>query len=112
MIRIKKSTGEAFQVFICYETTTALSFAKNLKESLAKQKYTAFVAAEDTPVGVNHRDYRYSIIRGAPIFILIMTVVGLNSDEVHNEINEAIKYKKQIIPVLSKFFISTANFIK
>lgn len=91
---------ENYDVFICYETTTALDFAKNLKMSLKKLNCHAFVAAEDIPLGSDERDYRYSVIENASKFILIMTVLGLESEEVKNETKEALNLEKDLIPCI------------
>jgi len=95
-----KNLRENYDAFICYETTTAQDFAKNLKNSLKKLNCNAFVAAEDIPPGVDERDYRYSVIRNASKFILIMTVLGLESEEVINETKEALICKKEMIPCI------------
>jgi hypothetical protein len=94
------NTGKKYQAFICYETTTALGFARNLKTGLKKLNCNAFVAAEDIPFGSDEKNYRYSVIQEAPKFILIMTVLGLDSEEVKNETNEALKYDKDLIPCI------------
>jgi hypothetical protein len=99
VINIKNLRGN-YDVFICYETTTALDFAKNLKMSLKKLNMHAFVAKEDIPPGIDEREYRYSVIRDASKFILIMTVLGLESEEMQNETKEALNYEKDLIPCI------------
>jgi hypothetical protein len=95
-----KNAEENYQAFICYETTTALSFARNLKTGLEKLNCNAFVAADDIPPGSDQQNYRYSVIQKAPKFILIMTFLGLTSEEVKNETNEALKHNKDLIPCI------------
>ena len=88
-----------FDAFICYETKTGAGYATHLKDSLSILSINCFVAAEgyDIPIGEEEKLYRYKIIRECKFFILIMTNLTFLSEEVKNEIDEALRNEKKII---------------
>lgn len=86
-------------VFICYETTTGLSYARNVKEALRKDIFSAFVADEDVPKGTQGRNVIDEAIGDCRYFVVIMTLLAIrSSDEVKREIELASKLNKIIIP--------------
>lgn len=86
------------EVFICYETTTGLSYASNLKKALAKLDMSAFVANEDIQKGTIDRKVIDNAISASKYFVVVITIVSLSSDEVKREIKLASKLGKDIIP--------------
>ncbi|MDP2365234.1 MAG: TIR domain-containing protein [Ignavibacteria bacterium] len=88
-----------YDVFICYETHTALHYATNLKDALTKLKYNAFVAATQNaiPLGVDEASFRFQILSESNYFLLIFVNLSFESAEVKREIDHAIKEKKEII---------------
>jgi hypothetical protein len=100
----KKDSNKTFQVFICHESTTGYDLALNLKTSLKKMEYDAFVAPDDMKGVIgNEREYRYNVLREAKHFIIIITkLLLINSPEAKSEIEEALKTEKHIIPCINK----------
>lgn len=91
------------KVFICYETTTGLSYAKHLKLSLEKMKMPSFVAAIDLKAGDTNEDViRENAIKECKYFVVVVTLSALESEEVKKEISMAGKYNKKIIPCKHK----------
>lgn len=86
-----------YDVFICYETTTGLDYAVNLKNALKKLSRNAFVAKLDIPLGIDEEEFRFKKIALADHFILIFTNLTFKSPEVEKEIEEAITKKKEFI---------------
>ncbi len=95
--------NKEFHAFICYEHTTAQDLAENLKTSLKKMDYNAFVAFIDMKgIISNEEEYRYSIIKHTKYFILIITKLLIhNSPASKSEIEVALNFKKDIIPCVS-----------
>lgn len=82
-------------IFICYETTTGLSYAKHLKEALSRMKtMLAFVAEEDIKKGEPQREIIDEAIKECTYFLVIITYPALNSEEVEREITRALSLKK------------------
>lgn len=106
--------GLKFDVFICYESTTALDLAKNLKESLKKCGTEAFVAEVDIRVGNDElwRTQRDIVLKKCKHFVAIITNVALTSDEVEKEINSALESDKNIIPCVEEEVITKLLQIK
>ena len=84
------------EVFICYETTTGLSYASNLKKALAKLDMSAFVANEDIQKGTIDRKVIDNAISASKYFVVVITMVSLWSDEVRREIELASKLGKHM----------------
>jgi len=92
------SNKQRFDVFICYETTTALDLARNLKESLKRCGIKAFVANIDIKKGETWEHSRDEALKECEHFVAIITNVALVSDEVEKEINYAINANKNVVP--------------
>jgi len=90
------------KVFICYETTTGLGYAKHLREALRKMDRPAFVADEDIKKGEMWREIIDEAIKECKYFIVIVIFPALKSEEVEREINRAQSFKKTIIPCKEK----------
>jgi len=90
------------EVFICYETTTGLGYAKNLKEALGKMDRSAFVANEDIKKGEAGQKVIDETIKECEYFIAIITFPALGSEEVKREINLAQSFDRTIIPCKEK----------
>ena len=58
--------------FISYETTTGLSYARNLKIALEKMGKSAFVADEDIPKGIKPNPDIDEAIKNCNYFIVII----------------------------------------
>ena len=90
------------EVFICYETTTGLGYAKHLKEALGKMDRSAFVANEDIKKGEAGQKVIDEAIKECEYFIVIITFPALRSEEVKREINLAQSFDRTIIPCKEK----------
>ena len=93
---------ESKEVFICYETTTGLNYAKHLKEAIKKMKMSAFVAEEDIKIGETEREIIDKAIIECNYFIVIVTNLAIESEEVKREIEFANSLNKTIIPCKDK----------
>ena len=90
-------------IFICYETTTGLSYAKHLREALSRMKnMSAFVAEEDIKKGEPPQEIIDETIKGCNYFLVIITYPALNSEEVEREITLAQSLNKVIMPCKEK----------
>jgi hypothetical protein len=89
-------------VFISYETTTGLEFAKHLKKSLKKQEIPSFVAEEDIEPGGASLEIIQDNLKRCRFFVLILTVTALKSTEVKKEFALAKKLNKDIIPCIKE----------
>ena len=89
-------------VFVSYETTTGLQFAKHLKKALKKQGISSFVAGEDIEIGKDQTKTIRSNLEDCTYFVLIATVTALSSSEVRSEFSLAKKFGKYIIPCLKE----------
>jgi len=87
-------------VFISYETTTGLSFARHLKKSLNKHEISSFVAEKDIEPGTASSQIIQENIRECKFFVLILTITALKSPEVKKEFSLARKLNKDIIPCI------------
>ena len=85
-------------IFICYETTTGLVYAKNLREALSIMHMSAFMAKEDIKKGEQPQGIIDEAITGCEYFLVIITYPALNSKEVKREITLAESFNKVIIP--------------
>ncbi|MCZ7400582.1 MAG: toll/interleukin-1 receptor domain-containing protein [Candidatus Methanoperedens sp.] len=85
------------EVFICYETKTGLSYAQHLKKSLEKMKKPSFVAREDLKAGEQEKTVRESAIKECRYFVIIVTILALESEAVKKEIKLARTYNNSII---------------
>ena len=92
------SNKQRFEVFICYETTTALDLARNLKKSLERCGIEAFVADIDIKKGVTWEHLRNEVLKECKHFVAIITNAALTSNEIEKEINYAINANKNIVP--------------
>ena len=86
------------EVFICYETTTGLIYAKHLKEALGRVNRSAFVAKEDIKKGEAWQEVIDEAIRSCKYFIVIITIPASKSGDVKREITLAQRFNKTIIP--------------
>ncbi len=93
------------EVFICYETTTGLDYAKHVKESLKKINQSAFVAPEDIGKGEPWRKAIDGTIEACKYFVVIITDLSISSEEVKRELELASSLpslKGNIIPCKEK----------
>ncbi len=93
------------EVFICYETTTGLDYAKHVKESLKKINQSAFVAPEDIGTDEPWRKVVDGIIEACKYFVVIITDLSISSEEVKRELELASSLpslKGNIIPCKEK----------
>jgi hypothetical protein len=82
------------EVFICYETTTGLDYAKHLKGALENKNKSninksAFVAYEDVEVGKPPREAIDEAIESCKYFVVIVTVLAIEAEDVKREIKIA-----------------------
>jgi HEAT repeat protein len=77
------------EVFICYETTTGLDYAKHVKESLKKINQSAFVASEDIGTDEPWRKVVDGTIEACNYFVVIITDLSISSEEVKRELELA-----------------------
>ena len=103
MLKNRRGTNKMNKdIFICYETTTGLDYAKHLKKALEKIGQSAFVAVEDIKKGEPGREDIDKTITECKYFIVIVTVAAPESEEVKREIDLAQKFDKTIIPCKEK----------
>jgi len=89
-------------VFISYETTTGLEFAKHLKKALEKKKISSFVAGEDIELGSDPSQVMRHNLKECRYFVLILTITALESPDVRAEFSLARKLGKDIIPCMKR----------
>jgi len=88
------------RVFISYETTTGLRFAKHLQKALNKHKISSFVAEENIDLGKAPPQEIQSNLEECTFFVLIVTVTALKSEEVKSEFIRARELGKTILPCI------------
>lgn len=64
-------------VFISYETTTGLEFAKHLRKALRRQKISSFVAGADIDFGKDPSNTIRLNLEGCRFFVPILTITAL-----------------------------------
>jgi hypothetical protein len=89
-------------VFISYETTTGLEFAKHLKKALEKFDISSFVAKENIAFGRDPNQTILQNIKNCEFFIPIITITALKSPEVKKEFQIARNLHKCIIPCIKE----------
>jgi len=89
-------------VFISYETTTGLEFAKHLKKALEKSDVSSFVAKEDIAFGRDPNQTILQNIKNCEFFVPIITITALKSPEVKREFQTAKNLHKRIIPCIKE----------
>jgi len=89
-------------VFISYETTTGLEFAKHLRKALEKQNLSSFVAETDIDLGKNPSQTIRRNIEECRFFVPILTITALKSSEVREEFSLARKLEKSILPCIKE----------
>jgi hypothetical protein len=90
-------------IFVCYETTTGLSYANHLREALSRmENMSAFVAEEDIKKGEPQQEIIDETIKGCNYFLVIITYPALNSEEVEREITLVQSLNKVIMPCKEK----------
>ena len=89
-------------VFISYETTTGLEFAKHLQKALRKQEISSFVAGEDIAPGKAPSQTIQDNLKECKFFVLVLTITAFKSSEVRDEFSLARKLGKDIIPCVKE----------
>lgn len=89
-------------VFISYETTTGLEYAKHLQKALRKQEIPSFVAGVDIDFGKAPSQMVRQNLEDCRFFVLILTITALKSSEVRKEFLAAKKLGKYIIPCIKE----------
>jgi len=89
-------------VFISYETTTGLEFAKHLQKALGKHKISSFVARADIDFGKDPSQTIRQNLEECRFFVPILTITALKSSEVRKEFLLARKLGKYIIPCVKE----------
>ena len=89
-------------VFISYETTTGLEFAKHLQKALGKHDISSFVARADIDFGKDPSQIIRQNLEECRFFVPILTITALKSSEVRKEFLLAKKSEKYIIPCLKE----------
>ena len=89
-------------VFISYETTTGLEFAKHLQKALKRYKISSFVAKCDIDFGKDPSQTIPQNIEDCRFFVPIFTITALKSPEVRKEFQLARELKKCIIPCIKE----------
>ena len=89
-------------VFISYETTTGLEFAKHLQKALEKFDISSFVAKENVSFGRDPNEAILQNIKDCEFFIPIITITALKSPEVKKEFQIARSLQKCIIPCIKE----------
>ena len=89
-------------VFISYETTTGMDFAKHLQKALKKHDISCFVARVDIILGEEPSQSISRNLEECRFFVPIFTITALKSEEVRNEFLSARKMGKHIIPCVKE----------
>jgi hypothetical protein len=89
-------------VFISYETTTGLEFAKHLQKALVKHDISSFVARADIDFGKDPSQTIRKNLEECRFFVPILTITALKSSEVRKEFQLAKKSEKYIIPCVKE----------
>ena len=89
-------------VFISYETTTGLEFAKHLQKALRKHEISSFVARADIDFGKDPSQTIRQNLEECRFFVPILTITALKSSEVRKEFLLAKKLEKYIIPCVKE----------
>lgn len=87
-------------VFVSYETTTGLEFAKHVQKALSKQDISSFVARADIDLGEGPSETINRNLKKCKFFVPIITITALKSEEVRKEFLSARKMGKRIIPCI------------
>jgi len=69
-------------VFVSYETTTGLEFAKHLQKALRKHDISSFVARADIDFGKAPSQIIRQNLEECRFFVPILTITALKSSEV------------------------------
>lgn len=91
-----------YKVFICYRQNTAKDFALHLWEGLREYDYATFLDIKDIPTRFREgtekwRACRNAAITNCEIFLMVITRGFENSSEIQNEIDFAIKQRKELM---------------
>ena len=89
-------------VFISYETTTGLEFAKHLQKALGKHEISSFVARADIDFGKTPSQTIRRNLEECRFFVPILTITALKSSEVRKEFLLARRLGKYIIPCVKE----------
>jgi len=89
-------------VFISYETTTGLEFAKHLQKALMKHEISSFVARADINFGKTPSQIIRQNLEECRFFVPILTITAFKSSEVRKEFLLAKKLEKYIIPCVKE----------
>jgi len=87
-------------VFVSYETTTGLEFAKHVQKALGKQDVSSFVARADIDIGEEPSQTISRNLEECRFFVPILTITALKSEEVRKEFLSAREMGKHIIPCI------------
>lgn len=96
-------------VFISYETTTGLEFAKHLQRALEKFDISSFVAKENIAFGRDPNQTILQNIKDCEFFVPIITITALKSPEVKKEFQTARSLQKCIIPCIKEGIETSAK---
>jgi hypothetical protein len=89
-------------VFVSYETTTGLEFAKHVQRALSKQDISSFVAEANIDLGEEPSKIIDGNLEECRFFVPILTITALKSEEVRKEFLSARKMGKHIVPCIKK----------
>jgi len=89
-------------VFISYETTTGLDFARHLQKAIRKHEISSFVAGADIEFGKHPPQTIRQNLEECRFFVPILTITALKSSEVRKEFLLARKWGKYIIPCVKE----------
>lgn len=89
-------------VFISYETTTGLKYAKHLQKALRKHDISSFVAEADIYFGTDSSQTIRRNLEECTFFVPVITITALKSSEVRKEFLLARNLKKYIIPCIKE----------
>jgi hypothetical protein len=93
-------------VFISYETTTGLEFAKHLQKALEKFDIESFVAKMNIDFGKDPNQTIRQNIGDCKFFVPIITITALKSPEVRKEFQLARDLEKYIIPCVKEGIVN------
>jgi hypothetical protein len=88
----------AAAIFVSYSSLNAEE-ANRLVEFLEGKGYKCWIAERDEDVGADYRGPIMAALEAAEVVILLLSEAANRSPEVHNEVVQATRMQKLLIPI-------------
>lgn len=99
-IQASQGARQFYDIFVSYGRADSKVFAADLCERLNAQGYQVWFDKNDIPLGVDFQEQINSGIEKSHSFVFIISPHAVNSPYCAKEIELALAYRKQILPVL------------